>query len=323
MDIGKLVVAQAPRDIETITDEIVQLKQTAGDAILSIGQRLTEAKAILPHGEWLPWLTEKVEFSERSAQTFMKLAREWSNPQTLADLGKSKALTLLALPAEEREQFIAEPHMVNGEEKNVIDMSARELEKAIRERREALEAKEAAEADARIADASRAKMEADMKLVNEQLLAAQDEHTAAQKTIDELKKQVEELKNAPVEVAVMEVDQAAIDKAKAEAVAEIEARLAKEQEKAKKAKEKLDAQKDEISMLRENLDAAKKAANTAAIASDKDMAVFEVLFHQGQENANKMAGMLIKLRSREDKTAAAAVEKAMKALADAIRGAAE
>lgn len=62
----------------------------------------------------------------------MKLAREWSNPNTLADLGASKALMLLALPESERERF-AEDH-------NVIDMSARQLEQAIRERKEAQEA---------------------------------------------------------------------------------------------------------------------------------------------------------------------------------------
>lgn len=38
----------------------------------------------------------------------MRLAREWTNRTALSDLGATKALTLLALPPEEREQFIAE-----------------------------------------------------------------------------------------------------------------------------------------------------------------------------------------------------------------------
>ncbi len=45
---------------------------------------------MLPHGEWLPWLTEQVEFSERTARNFMRLAREWTNRQALADLGAAK-----------------------------------------------------------------------------------------------------------------------------------------------------------------------------------------------------------------------------------------
>lgn len=61
-------VQSAQRTIETITSEILELKKQAGKALLGIGQRLIEAKETLPHGEWLPWLTERVEFSERTAQ---------------------------------------------------------------------------------------------------------------------------------------------------------------------------------------------------------------------------------------------------------------
>lgn len=130
-DLGALIArTMAPaaevRNIETITGEILDAKRTGGEAILTIGRCLIEAKGMLPHGEWLPWLTEQVELSERTAQKFMRIAREWSNPSALADLGASKALSLLALPPEEREQFM--------EENNVIDMSARQLEQAIRAR---------------------------------------------------------------------------------------------------------------------------------------------------------------------------------------------
>ena len=76
----------AVRDIHTITQEILDLKKLAGGAILDIGRRLMEAKEQLTHGEWLPWLNEQVEFSERTAQNFMRLAREWTNPQASADL---------------------------------------------------------------------------------------------------------------------------------------------------------------------------------------------------------------------------------------------
>ena len=58
----------AERGIETITEEILSYKRTAGESILEIGRRLKEAKALLSHGEWLPWLSEKVEFSETSAR---------------------------------------------------------------------------------------------------------------------------------------------------------------------------------------------------------------------------------------------------------------
>ena len=56
----------------------------------------------------------------------------------------------------------------------------------------------------------------------------------------------------------------------------------------------------------------------AALNSDKDVAQFEVLFNQGQELANKMRGLLLKARGREDPSAAQGMEKALRALADAI-----
>ena len=52
--------AQPPqvRDIEAITAEILDAKRAGGEAILTIGRGLIEAKALLSHGEWLPWLNE-------------------------------------------------------------------------------------------------------------------------------------------------------------------------------------------------------------------------------------------------------------------------
>ena len=127
------------RTMETITGDILEAKRQGGEAILTMGRCLIEAKEMLSHGEWRSWLEERVEFSERSAQRFMRLAREWSNPTTLSDLGASKALMLLALPEGERARFV--------EDHNVIDMSARQLEQAIRDRDEARQAPEAAKAD--------------------------------------------------------------------------------------------------------------------------------------------------------------------------------
>lgn len=141
-DIGKFT-ATAPakeRDIETVTGEVLKLKRQAGNTMIAIGQRLQEAKDMLPHGEWLPWLRDRVEFSERMAQQLMQLAREMSNPQTFADLEPSKVLALLAVPAEEREAFATETHMVNGEEKTVAEMTVREVKQVVKESKTPVEA---------------------------------------------------------------------------------------------------------------------------------------------------------------------------------------
>ena len=309
-------VQSAQRTIETITSEILELKKQAGKALLGIGQRLIEAKETLPHGEWLPWLTERVEFSERTAQYYMQLAREWTNPQSIADLGATKAFKLLALPAEEREAFI--------QERNVVDMSARELAQAIKERDEARAAAERAAADQRTAEQARDKMAEDMRLLNARLAGATEDREQAMQDVARLESELAELKARPVDVAVETVvDQAAIDKARADAIAEMQAKLDKAKEAAAKARDKQKQAEASVEVLKRSLEERDKSEKKAAIAGDKELAQFEVLFNQGQELANKLHGLLLKARGREDQTAAHGMEKALKALADAIGRCAE
>ena len=320
-DLGRIIAQTMAkpvegRTIETITDEILDAKRTGGEAILTIGRCLIEAKDMLPHGEWLPWLNERVELSERTAQKFMRLAQKWSNPSALADLGATKALMLLALPEEERDEFI--------EDHNVIDMSTRQLEQAIRERDEARKAAEAAKADASAAEQARAKMEADMAVVNASLAAAREEKQKADQEAARLENELTALKARPVEVAVETVvDPEAIEKAKAEAVAEIKAKLDKAREAKAKADEKRKQAEASVEILKKSLENMERNEKKAALSSDKDVAQFEVLFNQGQELANKMRGLLLKARCREDPSAAQGMEKALTALAEAVRRCAE
>lgn len=312
------VEAQAPaegRTIEAITGEILELKQRGGEVILDIGRRLLEAKGMLPHGEWLPWLNERVEFSERTAQKFMRLAQKWTNPSALADLGATKALMLLALPEEEREEFV--------EDHNVIDMSARQLEQAIRERDEARKAAEAAKADASAAEQAWAKMEADMAVVNASLAAAREEKQTADQEAARLENELAALKARPVEVAVETVvDPEAIEKARAEAVAEIKAKLDKARKEKKRAEDRQKIAEDALEQVRLHLEEQTKAEKKAALGADKDLAQFELLFDQAQETVNKMRGILMKVRGR-DGASAGKLANAMKALAAAVGRCAE
>ena len=310
-DLTSALTPKEGRDIEAITNDILEARRRGGEAILTIGRCLTEAKQSLPHGEWLPWLNERVELSERTAQKFMKLAREWSNPNTLADLGASKALMLLALPESERER-LAEDH-------NVIDMSARQLEQAIRERKEAQEAAARAEAEAKTAEEARAKMEEDMKLLNARLSGAQEDREQAAQAAARLEAELEELKARPVEVAVETVvDQEAVEKARAEAVAEMRAKL----NKAREAKEAAEARRknaeEALEQIRLQLEEQARAEKKAALGEDKDLAQFELLFDQTKETVNRMHGILLKVQSR-DEDAAGRLSKALTALAEAVR----
>ena len=317
--------AQAPaseRNIEAITSELLQLKNDAGNAILGIGQRLLEAKAMLPHGEWLPWLTEQVEFSERQAQRFMKLAQEWANPTALSDLGATKALALLALPPEERQKFLSENHIVDGEEKSVIDMTSRELEKAVKERDEALHAVEAARAAAETADQSRAKMESDMAALKQLHQAAQAGETQAREALAKAQAELKALREKPVEVAV-EVDQKALQEARREAETQMQAKVDKAAEAQKKAEEQRKKAEEELAAVRQQLEAARQTERQAAISGDKDLALFELLFSQGNEAVNKLHGLLLKVRGRGDIELAGKLQKALLALADVTSRCAE
>lgn len=323
LDLSGVLAPKEGRDIEVITREILDAKRRGGEAILTIGRCLTEAKQALPHGEWLPWLNERVEFSERTAQNFMRLAREWSNPQALADLGAAKALTLLALPAEERESFIAENHVVGGEEKTVIDMTSRELEKAIRERKEAQEAAAKAQAEASAAEQARAKMAEDMALLNARLSGAQEDREQAAQAVARLEAQLAELKEKPVEVAVETVvDPEALEKARAEAVAEMQGKLDKAKEAKAKADERRKQAEASVEILKKSIDEMERNEKKAALGADKDLAQFELLFDQTKGTVNRMHGILLKVRSR-DEDAAGRLSKALAALAEAVRRCAE
>ena len=312
---GESTPVETERGIEAITEEIIFYKAVGGQAVLEIGKRLIEAKAQLKHGEWLPWLSEKVEFSEASAQRFMQLAREYENPALVRDLGASKALVLLALPASERENFAQEKHVVNGEEKSVSEMSKRELEEAIRQRKLAelkaaetareldrqkeatAEAEAAAEKAQEAAEAARAEVE-DAKSIS---LAAQ-ERTA------ELERELKALREKPVDVAVQTVDASAEQIAAAVKEAELSAKekIGKKAEELKKARDdlaraKVDMQvaaeelkkaEDEAAALRAELDKARKSA---AAMDNKALAEFGVLFRQAQETVNRMTEIVDEL----------------------------
>lgn len=326
------------RPIEVITAEICFYKQQAGAAFIEIGRRLNEAKAQLSHGEWLPWLEEKVEFSSVVAQRFMRLAREYENASPATHLGVSKALALLALPVSERDEFMAEKHLVNGVEKTVEEMSRRELEQAIKERDAAVQ--KAADAESTIRDLERAAEEADnrakgyeMKLEQVNAQAAKD-LAKAEADYRDLQAQLEELQNTPQSVAVEPVvDKAAISAAEAAARKEAEEKLKTKIEKAEKAKEKAEQAKNkaeqDLAALKVSQEEASAIAEREkqslseqvqllqkklAVASSSEMTIFKLHFEQGQNSINKMVECIAKMKDAGETDGAAKLENALKSL---------
>ncbi len=115
-------------NIEKTTAEILILKDQTAQNIIEIGKRLIEVKENLEHGEFKCWLKEKVDFTERSAQRFMQIGREFSNTTSLSHLGSTKLFLLAGLDEEDRQEVM--------KENNIEDMTSRELEQVVKEKKE-------------------------------------------------------------------------------------------------------------------------------------------------------------------------------------------
>ena len=322
-------LVKTERTVDTVTLEINTLHRQAQQMMLGyvieIGKRLVEVKEMLPYGSWGTYLAERTPYSQSTANNFMKIFQEYGDEnlslfekgtksQTFGKLSYTQALALLALPANEREEF--------AQENNVEDMSSRQLQEAIRERNQAREeadrlkaaAKELEEAKAQLAHAekSRAKMEEDMGLLNRRL--------------QQMNEEMQTLRDKPVEVAVMEADPKELEEARKagaeEARAEAEAKLEKSKKALDKAKEKEQAALEQVEALQKALEQANQKAEEAkkvtAAAGSKELATFQVLFDQAQGLVNKMGVIRRDLEARGEGDTAGKLGKAMEALAEAI-----
>ena len=167
-------------------------------------------------------------------------------------------------------------------------------------------------------------MAEDMRTTQNLLESARADADSAGSRARVLEEKLRMLQEQPVEVAVETVvDPEALEKARAEAVAEMQAKLDKAREAKKRAEDRQKIAEDALEQVRLQLEEQAKAEKKAALGADKDVAQFEVLFNQGQELANKMRGLLLKARGREDPSAAQGMEKALTALAEAVRRCAE
>jgi len=242
------------RTPEIIAGEIRTFTASMLNNIIEIGRRMVEAKELLPYGEFGKWIREATGYSTSTANNFMRLYQEYGadqgslfgaevDCQTFGKLSYSKALALLTVPKEEREEVALE---LDAEH-----LSTRELEKALAERDEARKQAEAAMEERGFWEdkATATAQELDKALTerDEARRAVEDAGPYKEK-LAEAEGRVKELESRPVEVAV-ERDEKAIQeaaaegwkKASAEAKAELD-RLRDKLNKAQKAKEKAEAE---------------------------------------------------------------------------------
>lgn len=274
-----------PRTIGMVTQEVNQLTAQAQRLILGhaieVGRRLTEAKQMLSHGEWGKWLREEIHYSKSSANNMMRIFDAYgstqmglfgpeANSQTFGDLEYSKALALLSVPAEEREQF--------AQEVDAEHISVRQLKAAIQERDAAQKQAAEAAAEWELAKEALREKEKAIQLANQRLEASAAE-------VDNLRKENDQLRQRPVEVAVEQVD------------ATQEQLRAAEQRGRNAAKKAL---QEKLSQAQAQADAANQAADQLRATLEKAqgnqiLLEINVLFRQMQEQTNAIRAMLEKL----------------------------
>lgn len=341
--------AAPERTLDIVAAEIRALTASALNNILEIGRRMHEAKEMLPHGEFGKWLEENTDYSTSTANNFMRLFDAYAddqgslfgasvaNFQTFGNLSYSKALALLAVPAEEREEFV--------KENDVGGMSTRELQAAIKERDEARRVAEEAKVEQRLAEEARDKMEQDMAHANERVAGLQQEleelrkNGAPRESDPSLLRGEEAGRNertqaegrgegyeASADEAVEGADPEAIAKAREEGIQQAEERLKGELEKARveaeKAKEALEkaktSKKDELAKAEAKVKDAEDAKQQAiqereqvqlefekvrkelAASGNKAVVAFGIHFAAVQEEMEKLLGCLDELEQAGD-----------------------
>jgi Protein of unknown function (DUF3102) len=78
----------APAEINRLHSEICDAVRTSIENAIRIGELLTEQKAVLKHGEWLPWLKANVQFTARTASNYLRVFenRLRLKSETISDL---------------------------------------------------------------------------------------------------------------------------------------------------------------------------------------------------------------------------------------------
>lgn len=293
---SETVITVPVRDINTITSEIRYIQndvqQYAAQGALKIGERLCEAKELLGHGEFLPWIKDEFGWTDRTAQKLMAVYREFGdsqkslfgpeiNTKTYSDLPVSKLYLLISVPESEREDFV--------KENNVAEMSVREMEKLLREKKDA-------EDESREAHAELDKLA--------------DKYAALSAVASEQEK---ELKAAQADVsasieAAAEAEKARRAAEKAQKAAEAEAKKAcDEAEAAKKdlrqlrdnpeiPQEVMDKLKAQFGKAAEEAEARARAAEAKLKTAAPDVAMFKLHFDNLQKTAASMAQLIIKMK---------------------------
>ena len=87
------------KQIKAAHDDVVRLLHKTFTRAIEAGELLLEAKSLLDHGEWLPWVEANCEINIRTAQVYMRIAKHreelGANAENFSHLTVDAALQLL------------------------------------------------------------------------------------------------------------------------------------------------------------------------------------------------------------------------------------
>lgn len=273
--------AQLASEINLITE---QTKQMVLMNFIELGKRLTEAKAMVKHGEWGNWLKERVNYSQRTANNMMKLYKEYGESgiaqksQSIASLSVTQAVAMLEIPEEERERF--------AEQSNAKDLTIRELKAEIAKAKAALEEEQSSTKTA--LSKAQERHEQEIARLKEQAEKAMSEKARIEGELERQEKRQAELLQGKDDEAKERID-AAVKKEReelartSEEVDALQAELAKmaeshkeelesiREEERKKLQEELDAKDREIGEARKRFEEAMAEHGKEMASARKDL----------------------------------------------------
>ena len=100
------LVTQSDPTPDELVIKIKEYLHKTKDNIIEIGKLLIQAKKQVSHGEWANWLATNIDFTQNTANRFMRCAERFSNCVPAHNLNSSQMFELLALKQADTESFI-------------------------------------------------------------------------------------------------------------------------------------------------------------------------------------------------------------------------
>jgi len=144
-------LANTNKEISTLDGLALEAQMYSMNArlnLFNLARVFSEARKLLPHGEWGKWVMDNAGVEMRTAQQMIQSYERFGGMPALASLDRTKLYKMNALPPGTEEAFMAQ--------NDVQSMSSREVERAVKDFKAKMQAEIDREREARRAAEQRA-----------------------------------------------------------------------------------------------------------------------------------------------------------------------